>query len=46
METLGLREGNAELSLEFFGDEALNAFPSVLNFVSIFLMGKMSLIFL
>ena len=43
MEVLGLREGNADLLLEHFGDEALNG---VLNPFSIFLMGKMSLIFI
>lgn len=46
MEILGLGEGNAELFLERFGDEALNGSRSVLNLVSIFMTGKMSLIFL
>lgn len=46
MEILGLGEGNADLFLELFGDEALNGSPSVLNLVSIFLTVKMSLAFL
>lgn len=46
MEILGLGEGIAELFLECFGDEALNGSHSVLNLVSIFMIGKMSLIFL